>query len=229
MLKLSGEMLGSPAGAVLDAGGLERIASVIAGARATGAAVAVVTGGGNLLRGGRAGDFLPRSTLDAVGMLGTLMNALALRDALGSRGVPARVLTAFEAPQAAERYRPDRGRELLAAGDVVLCAGGTGNSYLTTDTAAALRALELDCDLLIKGTKVDGVYSADPMRVKGARRYAQLTFAQVLQRRLGVMDLTAITLCMENRLPVVVLNAAEPGAIPALLRGEPRGTRIVPA
>jgi uridylate kinase len=229
MLKLSGEMLGARAGFVLDAGGLERIAGVIAGARAAGAEVAVVIGGGNILRGGRAGLALPRTTLDALGMLATLMNALALRDTLVAGGVPAHVLSAFEVPQAAERYRPERGRELLAAGEVVLCAGGTGNAYLTTDTAAALRALELECDLLIKGTKVDGVYSADPMRVKGARRYTRLTFAQVLRRRLGVMDLTAITLCMENRLPVVVLNAAEPGAIPGLLRGEPRGTRIVAA
>jgi len=229
MLKLSGEMLGARTGSVLDAGGLERIAGVIAGARASGAEVAVVIGGGNILRGGRGGPALPRTTLDALGMLATLMNALALRGALLQGGVPARVLTAFEAPQAAERYRPDRGRELLAGGEVVLCAGGTGNSYLTTDTAAALRALELGCDLLIKGTKVDGVYSADPMLVTRARRYTRLTFTEVLRRRLGVMDLTAITLCMENQLPVVVLNAAEPGAIPALLRGEPRGTRIVPA
>ena len=229
MLKLSGEMLGGRAGAVLDGAHLGQIAGVIAGARVAGAEVAVVIGGGNILRGGRGGLPLPRTTLDALGMLATLMNALAVRDTLRADGVPACVLTAFDAGGAAERYRPDRGRARLAAGEVVLCAGGTGNSFLTTDTAAALRALELGCDLLVKGTKVDGVYSADPMRVKQARRYRQLTFEQVLRRRLGVMDLTAITLCMENRLPVVVLNAAEPGAIPALLRGEPRGTRIVPA
>jgi len=222
-------MLGARSGCVLDPSGLEQIAGQIAGAREAGAEVAVVIGGGNILRGGRGGPALPRTTLDALGMLATLMNALALRGALAARGVPARVLSAFEVPQAAERYRPERGRELLAAGEVVLCAGGTGNAYLTTDTAAALRALELDCELLIKGTKVDGVYSADPHTHARARRYTRLTFAQVLRRRLGVMDLTAITLCMENRLPVVVLKATEPGAIPACLRGEPRGTRILPA
>jgi uridylate kinase len=229
LLKLSGEMLGGTAGRGLDPAGLAGLADSIARARATGAEIAVVIGGGNLVRGGRAALPLPRTTLDALGMLGTLMNALALRDALGSRGVAARVLSALEAPQVAERFRPDHARERLAAGEVVLCAGGTGVAYLTTDTAAALRALELGCDLLVKGTKVDGVYSADPVTHPRARRFAQLTFEEVLRRRLAVMDLTAITLCLEHRLPVVVLNAAEPGAIAAFLRGEPRGTRIVPA
>jgi uridylate kinase len=230
LLKLSGEMLAGPAGRLLDDRGLGAVADQIAGARETGAEVAVVIGGGNLLRGGAGrGPTLPRTTLDTLGMLGTLMNALALQGALAARGLPARVLSAVEAPQVAERYTPERGRECLARGEVVLCAGGTGHSFFTTDTAAALRALELDCTLLVKGTKVDGVYSADPVSHPRARRFAQLSFAQVLRRRLGVMDLTAITLCMEYRLPVVVLNAAEPGSIRAYLRGEPRGTRIQPA
>jgi uridylate kinase len=230
MLKLSGEMLGRPEdGRGIDPVGLARLVDQIAGARAAGAQVAVVIGVGNLLRGGRAGALdLPRTTRDALGMLGTLVNALALRDALLGRGVPAAALSAVETPQLVERYRPDRGRDCLAEGRVVICAGGTGNAYLTTDTAAAVRALELECELLVKGTKVDGVYSADPVRHPRARRFAQLSFAEVLRRRLGVMDLTAIALCMENRLPVVVLNAMQPGSIGAFLRGEPGGTRILP-
>lgn len=225
LLKLSGELLGGSSGTGFDPEGLAALASQVAGARRAGAQVAVVIGGGNLVRGG-AVRFLPRDRGDALGMLGTLMNALALEAELERGGIPATVLCAFDCPRFADLYRPERGRALLAAGEVVLLAGGTGQTRLTTDTAAALRAIELECTLLVKGTKVDGVYSADPKRDPRARRYARLTHAAVLERRLGVMDLTAITLAMECGLPIVVLNATRPGSVAAFLETGRGGTRI---
>lgn len=225
LLKLSGEMIGGSSGAGFAAEGLSLLADQIAGARGAGAEIAVMIGGGNLVRGTRAG-FLPRAEADGIGMLGTLMNALALRAALESRETPAAVLSAFAVPRFADLYRPELGRALLAEGRVLLLAGGTGQTHLTTDTAAALRALELHCTLLIKATKVDGVYSADPAREPGARRFASLSYEEVLARRLAVMDLTAITLCMENGLPLVVLNATTPGSVARYLRSGRGGTRV---
>jgi uridylate kinase len=228
MLKLSGELLGGPRGVGLDDAGVALVAGQVAGAVAAGAEVAVVLGGGNIVRGAQASHYLTRTEADGIGMLATVMNALAVRGALDKRGVRARVTSAFSVPQLADLYRPDLGRELLAAGNVLLLAGGTGNPYFSTDTAAALRALELDCTVLIKGTKVDGVYESDPRRDPHARRFARLEYAEVLARRLGVMDLTAITLCMENRLPVVVLNATIEGSVRLFLEGQEIGTRILP-
>jgi len=227
LLKLSGELLGGERGVGLDPGGLALIAGQIADAHATGAQVAVVLGGGNLLRGADARrSGWARTDADAIGMLGTLVNALAVGHTLVGRGIPARVLSAFDVPRLADLYRPHRGRAALAAGEVLLCAGGTGNPYFSTDTAAALRAMELDCTLLIKGTKVDGVYAEDPRENAASERFSHVSYRTVLERRLGVMDLTAVTLCLENGLPVVVLNATEAGSIGRLLAGETVGTRI---
>jgi uridylate kinase len=227
LLKLSGELIAGERGAGLTQAGLECLADQIAGARLAGAQTAVVIGGGNLVRGS-ALPFLPRSLCDGIGMLGTLMNALALQGTLAQRGLAATVLTAFPAPRFADLYRPERAVALLEAGEVVLLAGGTGQTHLTTDTAAALRAVELGCTLLVKGTKVDGVYSADPVRQPRARRFERLTHAEVLRRRLRVMDLTAVTLCMENDLPIVVLNATQSGSVERCLRGRAIGTLILP-
>jgi uridylate kinase len=227
LLKLSGELIAGERGAGLTQAGLEGLADQIAGARRGSAETAVVIGGGNFVRGS-ALPFLPRTLCDGVGMLGTLMNALALQGTLTQRGMAATVFSAFPAPRFAELYRPERAVALLAAGEIVLLAGGTGQTHLTTDTAAALRAVELQCTLLIKGTKVDGVYSADPLTDPRARRFERLTFAEVLRRRLRVMDLTAVTLCMENDLPIVVLNATQSGSVERCLRGRAVGTLILP-
>jgi uridylate kinase len=227
LLKLSGEILGAEQGAALDGAGLALVAGQIEGALHAGSQVAVVCGGGNILRGsGPLGRQLPRTTADLIGMVATLANALALHGVLTQRGVPSRVLSAFEVPRVAELHNPRLAKESLARGEVVLFAGGTGNPYFTTDTAAALRALELDCTLLIKGTKVDGVYDEDPARNPQAKCFRRLTHSQVLQQRLGVMDLTAITLCMENALPIVVLNATCEGSVAGFLGGQDLGTLI---
>ncbi|MBP7669280.1 MAG: uridine monophosphate kinase [Candidatus Eisenbacteria bacterium] len=227
MLKLSGEMLGGASGTGLDEQGIARAADHIAGAKAAGYEVAVVLGGGNIARGAGAQSADDRVRADGIGMLATLVNALAVRAAVERRGLEARVACAFAVPALADIHRPEEGRVHLEAGRVLFLAGGTGNPYFSTDTAAALRALELGCSLLIKGTKVDGVFERDPRVDPAARRFDCLPFSEVLRLRLGVMDLTAITLCMENRLPVVVLNASVPGSVRQFLEGASIGTRIV--
>ena len=227
LVKLSGELLVGEGGAPVSASGLRLVADQIAGAHDAGAQVAVVLGGGNIVRGrGELGEQLDRSVVDSIGMAGTLVNALAVAAELRRRDLPARVLSAFDVPRLADLYTPTSARSALERGEIVLLAGGTGNTHFTTDTAAALRALETGCMLLIKATKVDGVYSADPVREPSAERFKHLTFDEVLRRKLGVMDLTAITLCMENALPVVVLNAKRAGSVRAYLRGESLGTLI---
>jgi len=229
LVKLSGELLAGSSGQPIDPAGLVLVADQIEGARASGAEVAVVIGGGNIVRGrGSLGDRFDRSTADSIGMVGTLINALAVGAELERRQIPARVLNAFDASRMADLYSPAAARQALSRGEVTLLAGGTGNAYFTTDTAAALRALETRSTLLVKGTKVDGVYSADPVLDPTAERFAKLTYEDVLTRKLGVMDLTAITLCMENALPVVVLNAKVPGSVRTFLEGETNGTLILP-
>jgi uridylate kinase len=229
LLKLSGELLVGSGSSPLDSDGLGAAADHICGAREAGAQVGVVLGGGNILRGSRSlGQRFARHRADSIGMIATLINALALQAELDLRGTPSQVLSAFEIPCAAQLHSARRARAILESGEVVLFAGGTGNPYFTTDTAAALRALEAGCDLLIKGTKVDGVYSADPQQDRDAVLYPRLTYEEVLERKLGVMDLTAITLCMENQLPVVVLNARTEGSVRRRIEGEPLGTLILP-
>lgn len=224
LVKISGEALGSPG---LDAGMLSNVTREIMDAAATGVGIGIVLGGGNLLR---ARDLdLPqvrRPVKDRMGMLATVVNALALAESLTYAGGKATVLTASPMPAVAESFRMERARQLLDRGHVVLLAGGTGHPFFTTDTAAALRALEIGAEALLKATKVDGVYSADPVDNPDAVRYDNLDYDRVLAMGLGVMDLTAITLCRENRLPVIVFDAGVAGNFAAVIRGEPIGTRI---
>ena len=228
LLKLSGEALGDPdSGHGIDPDAVAKLARQITRVARNGVEVAVVCGGGNILRGG---DFsaagMHRASADYMGMLGTVINALALSSAAEAEGVETRVLTALEIHQVAEPFVRRRALAHLEKGRVVILAGGTGNPFFTTDTAAALRATELGCEVLLKATKVDGVYSADPVKDPSAERFGELTYMEVLERRLKVMDGTAITLCMENRLPVVVFNLFEEGNIERVVKGENLGTTI---
>ena len=228
LLKLSGEALGAPSnGHGIDPGAVSVIAGQVAKLARSGVQVAIVTGGGNLLRGA---DFsaagMERANADYMGMLGTVMNALALSSAIEAEGVETRVLTALEIQAVGEPFLRRRAIAHLEKGRVVLLAAGTGNPYFTTDTAAALRATELGCQVLLKGTKVDGVYSSDPKTDPNAKRYEKMTYMDVIQDGLRVMDGTAITLCMENKLPVVVFDMFVAGNIERVVRGENIGTRI---
>ena len=227
LLKLSGEALGGPTGVGIDATVLQRTAADVAEVAASGTEVAVVVGGGNLVRGAELeASGLDRITGDHMGMLATVMNALAFRDALVRAGCAARVLAAHAIPSIVPGYSIEAARASLARGEVVVLAGGTGNPLFTTDTAACLRAIEVGADAVVKATKVDGVYSADPEEDRRAERLPELTYREVLDRRLRVMDLTAITLCEEHSLPVVVCDVAERGALTCVARGDKVGTRI---
>ncbi|MCE7938235.1 UMP kinase [bacterium] len=225
LLKLSGEALAGDAGYGIDPGAAQRIAERIREVRALGCEVAVVIGAGNLWRGAGASR-MDRATADQMGMLATVMNALALQDALEGQDVAVRVHTAIEMAAIAEPYIRRRAMHQMGKGYVVVLAAGTGNPFFTTDTAAALRAMELNADVLIKATKVDGVYSADPKKDATAQRFAHITYQRVLELGLRVMDLTALTLCQENDMPIVVLDFWAEGSIVAALRGEPVGTTV---
>ena len=229
LIKLSGESLGGATGSGIDAPTLERIASEVVDAANTGIGISVVVGGGNLFRGGDASleaVGLGRVTGDHMGMLATLVNALAFRDVLEARGTHAVVLSSHAVATVVEGYSARASLEHLAAGRVVIHAGGTGNPLFTTDTAACLRGIETGADLVVKATKVDGVYSADPVADPDAVRFEELTYMDVIERRLGVMDLTAITLCEEHDLPVVIFDITAAGALTKILRGAKVGTRI---
>ena len=227
LLKLSGEALGGPSGVGLDATVLARTAAAVAEVAASGTDVAVVAGGGNLVRGAElAAAGLDRITGDHMGMLATVMNALAFRDALVRAGRAARVLSAHVIAGIVAGYSIEAARASLAKGEILVLAGGTGNPLFTTDTAACLRAIEVGAHAVVKATKVDGVYSADPEEDVRARRLPELTYRDVLDRRLRVMDLTAITLCEEHDLPIIVCDVGEPGALTRVARGDKVGTRI---
>jgi len=227
LLKLSGEELVGSAEFGLDPVVLDRTAREVAQLVAIGVQVGLVTGGGNLFRGAAlAAAGMDRVTGDHMGMLATVMNALALRDALERSGVAARVMSALAMPGVAEHYERRRALSYLAAGEVVLFAAGTGNPFFTTDSAACLRAIEVDADIMLKATKVDGVYAADPVRDPQAQFYPRLTYDQVLERKLGVMDLTAICLCRDNRMPVRVFRMSKPGALLQIALGGNDGTLI---
>ncbi len=228
LLKLSGEALGDPeSGTGLGRDALALVARQIGRVAHRGVEVAVVVGGGNILRGA---DFsrggMHRASADYMGMLATVINALALSHAVEQEGIETRVLTALEVRQVAEPFIRRRALAHLEKGRVVILAGGTGNPFFTTDTAAALRANELGCEVLLKATKVDGVYSADPLRDADAVRYEELSYRDVLERDLRVMDATAITLCKENGLPVIVFDLFAEEGIERVVRGEPLGTII---
>jgi uridylate kinase len=227
LVKLSGEALMGSGEYGIDPVFLKRLAGEIHAMREFGAEVALVVGGGNLFRGaGLARAGMDRVTADHMGMLATVMNSLALQDALESIGVFVRVMSAIRVNQVCEDYIRRRAVRHLEKGRVVIFAAGTGNPFFTTDSAASLRAIEIEADLLVKATKVDGVYDADPVVNPGARRYDRLTYDQVLDQRLGVMDATAIVLCRDHRLPLRVMNLNESGALVRIARGEDVGTLV---
>jgi uridylate kinase len=227
LLKLSGESLGGESGRGVASPSLHRIAAEIKDAHAKGAQIAIVVGGGNIWRGAQdRGEAIGRVTADYMGMLATMINALALQDALEHSGVPTRVQTAVEMQKLAEPYIRRRAVRHLEKGRVVIFAGGTGNPYFTTDTAAALRAVEIEAQALLKATKVDGVYTDDPRINKKAKKLTTVTFMDAIRDRLRVMDTTALTLCMENRMPIVVFNMSVKGNIARAVGGQTVGTRI---
>ncbi len=227
LLKLSGEALGGQLGYGIDVDEAESIASRIKEVHAMGVDVAVVIGAGNLWRGKQGLERgMDRSTADYMGMLATVMNAMALMDALERQGVYTRVMSAIEMRAIAEPYIRRRAIRHLEKRRVVIFGAGTGNPFFSTDTAAALRATEIDADVVIKATKVDGVYDADPKKNPDAKKFDKLSYIEVLNRRLEVMDSTAITLCMENNLPILVLNLWDSNALLSALRGEEVGTLV---
>jgi uridylate kinase len=228
LLKLSGESLCGEGGRGVRPEALSSIVAEIKRAVDQGVQLGVVVGGGNIWRGEQdRGEAIGRVTADYMGMLATLMNALALQDALEKLKVPTRVQSAVEINKLSEPYIRRRAIRHLEKGRVVIFAGGTGNPYFTTDTAAALRAVEIEAEVLLKATKVDGVYTADPKKDKTAKKFDRLTFMESIQRRLKVMDATALTLCLENRLPVVVFDLSVAGNIARAVAGRKVGTLIV--
>jgi len=227
LLKLSGEALMGEQGFGIDPAMLQYLADELAGVSALGAQIAIVIGGGNFVRGKTTAEKgMDRAQADYMGMLATVMNALALQDVLEHAGVQTRVQTAIAMPSVAEPFIRRRAIRHLEKGRAVILAAGTGNPFFTTDTAAALRAVELDCRVLIKATKVDGVYNADPLRDPSARRFREVGYTRALSMDLAVMDAAALSLCRENALPIVVCDMRVSGNIGAIVRGEPRGTLV---
>src|SRR5579864_8678891 len=227
LLKLSGEALCPSKGYGIDAETVQRIAGEIKRVYDLGVQMAIVIGGGNIWRGAdAAATGIDRATADYIGMLATVMNALAMQDAMEKMGMVTRVQTAIEMPPVAEPFIRRRAERHLEKGRVVILAAGSGNPFFTTDTAAALRAVELNAQVLLKATKVDGVYDDDPMRNAKALRFEQLSYMQALNMGLKVMDSTAISLCKDNHLPIVVFNFNDTGALEAIMRGEKRGTLV---
>lgn len=227
LLKLSGESLAGQQGYGLDSSVLQEYAHAITTVAHQGTQIAIVVGGGNIFRGlqGVEAGFA-RAKGDQMGMLSTVINSMALAQWIEMEGGKAVVFTATPMMPIAQHYSLDGANASLERGEVVLLAGGTGNPYFTTDSAAALRAAELRCDALLKGTRVDGVYTADPEKDPKARKYARLTFADAYEKRLKIMDLTAFTLCQENHVPIVVFNMNGKGNLERLLAGEEMGTLV---
>lgn len=228
LLKLSGEALLGKQNHGIDAEMCASLATQIKEIHDDGVQVALVVGGGNIFRGQVASKHfgLERTVADYMGMLATVMNGLALQNALEQKGIPTRVLTAIEMQAIAEPYIWRRAVRHLEKRRVIIFVAGTGNPYFTTDTAAALRATEIKCDVIMKATKVDGVYSADPMKDKNAKKFTELKFIDVLRKNLKVMDSTAISMCMENNLPIIVFNLLKPGNIKKAVYGEKIGTIV---
>lgn len=227
MLKISGEVMGGPEGSGADGATIAALCKEIAAVHGSGVELAIVVGGGNFWRFRDNKDIqIPRESSDAIGMMATIMNARLLQEALRSHGVPAQAMAMHADFYFAEPYVPNRGKSLLSKGKVVICGGGTGNPYFTTDTTAALRALELDCEVLMKATNVDGVYDSDPSKNPDAELFTEITYNEVLKRELGVMDLNAIVLAKENKLPVRVFNLQKEGNLAAAARGEAVGTLV---
>ena len=227
LLKVGGEALAGARGYGIDDSVLARIAGEVRDVQRLGCETALVLGGGNILRGVEASARgIARATGDYMGMLATVINSLAMQEALEKVDVPSRVMSALSVAQVAEPYIRRRATRHLEKGRVVIFASGTGNPYFTTDTAASLRAMEIGAQAIFKATKVDGIYSADPMQDASAERYGKLTYTEVLYRNLKVMDSTAISLCMDNNLPIIVFSMLEPGNIQRAVRGDPIGTVV---
>ena len=227
LLKLSGETLMGDQQFGVDPAVATRIARDVGEIQGLGVETAIVIGGGNIFRGlAASARGMDRATADYMGMLATVINALALQDALEQQDVVTRVVTAIEMRAVAEPFIRRRAIRHLEKGRVVIFAAGTGNPYFTTDTAAALRAMEIKAEVIMKGTKVDGIYTADPMLDAQATKYSTISYLQVLERQLKVMDATAISLCMDNKLPIVVFNLRQPGNIRRVVLGDPIGTTV---
>ncbi len=225
--KLSGESLAGSQSSGIDPGTVSALASDIRDVRSAGCELSVVVGGGNIFRGLRAAEMgMDRATADYMGMLATLLNSLALQDALEQSDVETRVQSALEIKEVAEPYIRRRAVRHLEKGRIVVFAAGTGNPFFTTDTAACLRAVEIGAQIVMKGTRVDGVYSADPEKDPSATRYDELSYIKVLNDNLQVMDATAISLCMDNRLPILVFDVTKPGNLMKAVMGETVGTMV---
>ncbi|HUX18853.1 UMP kinase [Acidithiobacillus sp.] len=227
LLKLSGEALMGEGQYGVDRDVVQRMAREIKDVSDTGVQVAIVIGGGNIFRGmAKAAEGMDRATADYMGMLATVMNALAVQDALEHLGLPTRVLSALHIEQVAEPYIRRRAIRHLEKGRVVIFGAGTGNPFFTTDTAASLRAVEINAEVVLKGTKVDGVYTDDPVTHPEAMRYRELSYSQVLEQNLQVMDATAITLCRDNDMPIIVFSINKSGALMRVMLGEEEGTSV---
>lgn len=228
LLKLSGEAFCAPGQMGVDSSELDLIAREVVSAVQTGAQVAVVVGGGNIIRGATLAEagHIPRATADHMGMLGTVINGLALKEMLGTLGQPARCMTAIDIPAVAEPFIRGRALRHLEKGNVVILAAGTGNPFFTTDTCAALRATEMECEVVLKATKVDGVYTADPKKDPNATRFDSLAFDEALSRGLKIMDATALAMCKEQKIPVLVFDFKKKGNIRRVVEGESIGTLI---
>ena len=221
LLKLSGEALKGDDAAALEAGALTAISARIAAVSQRGVEIAIVVGGGNFFRGLRSADSgISRITGDYIGMLATVMNSLALRDALQASGLAARLMTSIELPGISEIFDSRRADRILRRGEVLVFGAGTGHPFFTTDTTAALRACEIGADAVLKATKVNGVYSQDPTRNRGAVRYRQLSFSDALQLRLQVMDSTAFSLCRDNDIPIIVFDFQQPDSLARVINGD---------
>ena len=227
LLKISGEALGGSSARGFDKAAIQMAAGEIRDLCAAGIELAVVVGAGNFVRGSESAALgIERGTADYMGMTATLLNALALQSAVEALGYPTRVLTAIQADQVAEPYIRRRALRHMEKGRVVILAGGTGNPYCTTDSAAALRSAELGCEAILKATKVDGIYTADPVRNPNAMRYDRIGYSQAIREELRVMDSTAFTMCRENRIPIVVYSMKVPGNTIKAAAGQPVGTLV---
>jgi uridylate kinase len=227
LLKLSGEALGGETGTGIDAGSVSDMARQIREVRELGVEVVVVIGGGNIFRGLQGSERgIERATGDYMGMLATVINALALQDALEKQGVATRVQSAITMHQVAEAFIRRRAVRHLEKGRVVIFGGGTGNPFFSTDTAAALRANEIGAEVILKATKVDGIYDSDPKKNPSAKRYTQLSYLEALQRQLKVMDSTAFSLCMDNKMPIIVFDLFKPHNLRKVVMGEKVGTLV---
>ena len=226
VLKVSGEAMCRPGEGGLDKSRIEFVAREIIAAAAEGAELGLVVGGGNIRRGAAGGDAFTRGAADQMGMLGTIINGMALRDTIKRLGGKVEIRAAVAIPGVVDKFRAEEVCELLDEGSAVVFAGGTGNPFFSTDTACALRCCEIEADVMLKATKVDGVYSDDPVTNPDARRFEKLTYHDVLDKSLGVMDLTAVELCRTKKIPILVFDFLKPGNIVKAVTGEPIGTVI---